>query len=538
MYNVSCSNSNLVWYCGENSGTQQSTTCIGNLRAYDVCQSRHIAVAPSTSSNIAAASEAQAFVLWANANTVSAVNYTTFVYFASESSFLQYAIGNPAYSIDSSLEIYSSAIIINSVYPTWDYVIRMNKTFNGYLNPRTSTADIDIKVKTNYQSPSYGGSTTGNKEPYLIAYNDNGHFALTDVLNSYILHSSCITASCATTPTINVYGIANFPNPPSLSSGFWSAIGFSFALVMIIALLYPLSNIIRALVQEKESKIREGMMMMSLRADVLWLSWIFHFLCLFVPLSIILTLIGTKVFEYSSGIYIWCYFITFFISSISYCVFMSVFFSKARTAAIIGTLVFFGGFFIYIGLETANPSRESLLAACLHPAAAFTFGTLAFIEYEDAQIGITSSTWNVSQTYAITFQDCLNMMLVDAIYLGVLAWYLSNIWPSEYGTHKKWYFVFDPYYWCGGFYTRFSVRTVTDDNNDKNPMIETIPESLLAQRSGGNCVDVKGLVKYYETNTGRKTAVDKLNLTMFSGQITALLGHNGAGKVRYINLVS
>lgn len=41
------------------------------------------------------------------------------------------------------------------------------------------------------------------------------------------------------------------------------------------------------------------------------------------------------------------------------------------------------------------------------------------------------------------------------------------------------------------------------------------------------------LTKEYKNSTGgSKLAVDKLDLTMYSGQITALLGHNGAGKVR------
>ena len=44
---------------------------------------------------------------------------------------------------------------------------------------------------------------------------------------------------------------------------------------------------------------------------------------------------------------------------------------------------------------------------------------------------------------------------------------------------------------------------------------------------------LSGLTKIYRSSGGgSKLAVDKLDLTMYSGQITALLGHNGAGKVR------
>ena len=44
------------------------------------------------------------------------------------------------------------------------------------------------------------------------------------------------------------------------------------------------------------------------------------------------------------------------------------------------------------------------MAAMLHPACAFTFGTQAFTEYEGARVGVTSKTWNVSNVNNVTFQ--------------------------------------------------------------------------------------------------------------------------------------
>ena len=41
-------------------------------------------------------------------------------------------------------------------------------------------------------------------------------------------------------------------------------------------------------------------------------------------------------------------------------------------------MLFFGGIFIFIGIQfgTEVPGRGAMMAACLHPAAAFGFGTL------------------------------------------------------------------------------------------------------------------------------------------------------------------
>lgn len=41
-------------------------------------------------------------------------------------------------------------------------------------------------------------------------------------------------------------------------------------------------------------------------------------------------------------------------------------------------------------------------------------------------------------------------------------------------------------------------------------------------------VSINGLVKVYKT--GKKLAVDNLNLKFYENQITSFLGHNGAGK--------
>ena len=50
------------------------------------------------------------------------------------------------------------------------------------------------------------------------------------------------------------------------------------------------------------------------------------------------------------------------------------------------------------------------------------YGTTAFAEWESANIGVNSNTWNVSNTYSVTLQDCLGMMVLDAVWLGLLAW--------------------------------------------------------------------------------------------------------------------
>ena len=220
------------------------------------------------------------------------------------------------------------------------------------------------------------------------------------------------------------------------------------------------------------------------------------------------------------------------------------------------------GYFIFVGLK--NPSRNAIMLASLHPACAFTFGTLAFTEYEAINIGINQYTWDVSMTNPITFRDTLDMMFIDTIVLAFLSWYVTKVWPSEFGTHKKWYFFLLPSYWLsclkdwrltflvpefakkylerqkvvGNVYRQVITARVHDTEEHNSGDVEMVTETLNAQINNKTCVDIRGLYKEFRTNTGMKIAVNNLNLTMFSGQITALLGHNGAGKTTTIAMLT
>jgi hypothetical protein len=467
-----CTDDNLVWSCRQPKAclAKSSAAAVANpkqaLSYLSSCQARQIAVAPSTAgAGSASDSAAQAFVKYMNQVSPYAAMATTFQYFPSESAFLTY-MGSNTYTVSGS--VYSSAVIFNAGAPAWDYTVRYNRTyyqFNRKVNaPDTSSKAEDISVI----SPSGGGYLVGGNE--LNQFNALGVYALMDAVHSFVAtQAACPAGAAYCSPvTVNTLGVANFPNPSVTNSGFWGGVGFLFALLMIIALLLPLSNVIKvcckasaepafllfpspaltpsvdspharptfplrlfvsvqALVQEKETKMREGMLMMALRGDALWLSWLLNFMLLFLPLSIVLTVASRQLFQYSNAFYIWCYFMVYFVATTSYGILVSAVFSKSRTAAIIGNLVFFMGFFIFIGLQGANPSRSQILAACLHLATAFTYGTNAFSEYEGARVGVTQTTWNVSQKYNITFQDCLTMMLVDAIWMGIMAWYLAQV---------------------------------------------------------------------------------------------------------------
>jgi hypothetical protein len=108
-YNApTCRDQNLVYNC------LGKRTCESDLAGAFLlqCQERKIAVAPASSSNMAASSAATAFISFAQNVSATAQSRSTFTYFASEGDFLSY-IQSSDYSTDPAISIYSSAIIFN-----------------------------------------------------------------------------------------------------------------------------------------------------------------------------------------------------------------------------------------------------------------------------------------------------------------------------------------------------------------------------------------------------------------------------------------
>ena len=216
--------------------------------------------------------------------------------------------------------------------------------------PSTNDPVLNLFIKSSKQD-------VASQFTYSDIFLASGLIPLADIFNTYIATITCQQSgkcSAAQGVEITTIGGVEFPSPEYTENAFWSNVGFVFALLMILTLLYPIANVIRALVQEKETKLKEGMMMMALRGDVHYWSWIFHFMCLFLPLSIILTIAGKPLFSHSNLVYIWFYFMLFFLSATSFAYLMSNFFNKALTAAIVGIVLFFGGYFIFIALVSGN----------------------------------------------------------------------------------------------------------------------------------------------------------------------------------------
>ena len=69
-----------------------------------------------------------------------------------------------------------------------------------------------------------------------------------------------------------------------------SFIGFLFCLTFV----WPVTRLVKVFVEEKETRIREGMTMMGLRPSALWLSWLITYALIFTVMSLTIVVITSN----------------------------------------------------------------------------------------------------------------------------------------------------------------------------------------------------------------------------------------------------
>jgi hypothetical protein len=248
-------------------------------------------------------------------------------------------------------------------------------------------------------------------------------------------------------------GIWSMPMPTAAyaQNPFFLQVGFLLGLTMVMAFLFPTSRLVKTLVEEKETRMRETLFILGVRGWSHWLSWLITSLVVFfvITATVTLSLVNT-VLRYSDPVYIFVYVGLFSTATIGLCFTLAALFSKAKLAAIMAPVVLFATIlprFIFFGFSRYEATVGMTLAS-VFPATAFAFGADIVSAYEYAEQGVQS--WNASEGY-YSFNTTLSMLFFDTILYLFLGFYFDQVIPREYGTPRPFYFFLMPSVWCGLF---------------------------------------------------------------------------------------
>lgn len=168
----------------------------------------------------------------------------------------------------------------------------------------------------------------------------------------------------ARVPTPGVY-IHRMPYPCYKDDPFTTSMLYILPLAMLFSWLFPVAMTTRAVVREKEIRLKEFMKMMGVGEGLLRLSWFLHsFLTLLVSvvgITMLLKLGG--ILPATDGFLLFLYLSLYGMAMLSYSFLVSVFFTNANLAASVAALTYFMVMFAHLALIPYIGSLNPLVTA-------------------------------------------------------------------------------------------------------------------------------------------------------------------------------
>ncbi|KAJ8577610.1 hypothetical protein ON010_g1598 [Phytophthora cinnamomi] len=334
------------------------------------------------------------------------------------------------------------------------------------------------------------------------------------------------------------HGAAVYGNPTQAFryAPFFEKVALVFPIGFVLSYLYLVSRVIVSFLMEKETKSRELMRILGARDNELFGGWVLAYLPILV-LGAFLQTVGAHgmLFPNSDTGLLFVFFFTFATSSFSYGFMISSLFSRARAGSLAGMGLFFMMFFISYSFND-DTSEASRTCAGILPPISLSEGIGVIAKLESFGVGVTGDNAN-DEVNNFRFANAIGMQILDTVVYILLGKYFEKVVPQEFGVAEKWYFLLSKAYWCP--HASQLVSAEAEGEVDKvNDTVEPIRLDLKQQESSGRAVVIKGLRKEFSVPGGKKIAVHGLDLKLYEGQITCLLGHNGAGKTTVMSMLT
>ncbi|CAG8573287.1 3953_t:CDS:2 [Acaulospora colombiana] len=373
--------------------------------------------------------------------------------------------------------------------------------------------------------------------------------------------------------------------PTQLNDEIVSSFGatFFFCAEMIIFI-----TILNTIVTEKEYKLKDSLVMMGLKVEIYWLSYLLSNAWLVVACSLVTCVFGEIfgffVFRNANFAVVFIAFTLFGLAMATFAFFITTFCRRSRVAILVGILILIIGLLFqsfvfsnaYVGYIWWSSSVSSAGWIILMFLPFFNFGKF-FLDLSNLTAGkLDQLTQTVIPGPGFHWSDLYNsipskfitpysasgstpvvpapvqswyFLLMNIVLYSFLTWYFDKVIPDEFGNYRNPLFFLTPSYYGIKFKKSADLNTWLAKNkkigkNHDGEDEDVANERALAFDATRNfAVRICNLNKVYQQSMFvesklDKVAVNDLCLTLKEGKCLALLGQNGAGKSTSINILS
>ncbi|KAJ8013474.1 hypothetical protein DPEC_G00030170 [Dallia pectoralis] len=288
---------------------------------------------------------------------------------------------------------------------------------------------------------------------------------------------------------------------------------------------------------EKEHRLKDTMTMMGLYDSAFWLSWGLLYAALVTAMSILMSIIATytALFPNSDFIVIFLLIFLYGISSICFSFMLTPLFKKPKFASTVGSMltVVFGCLSLFTVLVKDFPQPLVWVLCVLSPGA-FSIGVAQVVYLEAQGDGAVFSTL-ASGPHPLYAP--LLMLVLDSVLYLLLAVYLDQVLPGEFGMRRSVFYFLKPSYWSKRSKRYLEVSSVYESELNGVPGGAESVEPVCSEFRGREAIRINNIHKVYKDNDCSVEALRGLTFDIYEGQITALLGHSGAGKSTLMNIL-
>ncbi|KAG4062461.1 ATP-binding cassette sub-family A member 3 [Phytophthora cactorum] len=332
-------------------------------------------------------------------------------------------------------------------------------------------------------------------------------------------------------------GVYGTPTQAFRYAPFFDKIAVVFPIGFVLSYLYLVSRVIVSFLMEKETRSRELMRILGAKDTELFAGWVLAYLPILL-LGAMLQTFGAHglLFPNSDTKLLFLFFFTFATSSFSYGFMISSLFSRARAGSLAGMGLFFIMFFLSYSFSD-DTSEASRTCAALLPPISLSQGIGVIAKLESYGVGVNHD--NASEDVNnFRLANAIGMQILDTVLYILLGKYFEKVVPQEFGVAEKWYVFLTKGYWCPQSSKLVSTEEIGGMSATYNDNVEAVRQELETQENSGRAVVITGLRKEFLVPGGKKIAVHGLDLKLYEGQITCLLGHNGAGKTTVMSMLT